>query len=266
MTLQAFTDDSTTRRENFVLAGYLATAEEWVKFSNEWGPLAKAWGTLQPDGNYVFKMSDMAWTDERRERVSAFYRVIESHELSAFAFGMNKRSYARALGRLSVKNYSVDLRLLSNPFNMLFYFVVSNLIGVVEKHPELFDPKDKIDFFFDKQAEKKKIQASWDQFVEASSERYRNRIGSDPRFEDDSEFIPIQAADFLAWWNSRWMDQGLRGPIGADFEWFQGNRAMPFARHIVSEDEAVHTLKKIIRHHHPDAVIYEHVIDGGANR
>ena len=260
MVLQVFADDSGTEAENFVLAGYLATAEEWIRFSNEWAPLAKRWGVLQKDGGYVFHMTEMAWGKERRERVSAFYRIIEKHKLSAFAFGINKRSHRRAISRLSVKNHDLDLNSLSNSYMLLFFFLIANLIEVVNKHPELFDPADQIDFIFDIQTERKQIWAAWDEFVEASSQKFRDRLGAHPRFESDRKFMPLQAADFLAWWNSRWMDQGLRGPEGADFEWFQGNKVMPFARHIVSEDEAVHTLKKIIRHHYPDAVIYEHVM------
>ena len=123
MVLQAFADDSTTDRGNFVLAGYLATAEEWVKFSLEWEPLAKAWGVQQRDGGYTFHMTEMAALDERKERVPAFYRVIENHKLSGFAFGLNKASYARAIGRISVKNHNVNMKLLTNPFNMLFFFL-----------------------------------------------------------------------------------------------------------------------------------------------
>ena len=134
------------------------------------------------------------------------------------------------------------------------------------KHPDMFDEKDKIDFVFDEQAEKKQIWAAWDEFVGASSPRYRDRVGAPPRFEKDSELMPLQAADFLAWWNSRWLDQGLRGAAGGNFEWFKGHKEMPFARHVVSEDEIVHTLKKVIRHHHPDATIYEHRIAGGEGR
>ncbi len=41
MVLQVYVDDSTTESDNFVLAGYIATAEEWLKFSRKWEPLAE---------------------------------------------------------------------------------------------------------------------------------------------------------------------------------------------------------------------------------
>lgn len=49
-------------------------------------------------------------------------------------------------------------------------------------------------------------------------------------------------------------------------EVFQVNREFLSAHHFVTEDEAVHTLKKVIRSQLPDAIIYEHRLVGGAGR
>src|SRR4051812_12497106 len=68
LVLQAYIDDS-TQGDVFVLAGYLASAAEWAAFSREWEamlPLA----SIQEDGRYRFKMSEMASSPERMSRVS----------------------------------------------------------------------------------------------------------------------------------------------------------------------------------------------------
>lgn len=262
MVLQVFTDDSTTKRDNFVLAGYIATAEEWLDFSNEWTPLARQWGTLQKDGNYIFKMADMASNPERMERVPAFYRVIENHALAAFSFGINRQSFKRALSRISVKGVDLQKTKLSNAYHLLFNFVVANLTGLVNSHPESFPMSERIDFYFDQQTEKKMILNAWEDFVERSSDDFKQRLGATPRFERDTDFMPLQAADFWAWWNSHWMDTGKPGFEGL----FEVRKGFLNAHHFVSEDEAVHTLKKVIRSQMPDATIYEHRLEGGATR
>lgn len=75
-----------------------------------------------------------------------------------------------------------------------------------------------------------------------------------PRFEDDSEFIPLQAADFWAWWNSHWLDTGH-----IDFEEaFEVYKGFQSANHFIVEGQAISILKKIVRHHVPNATIYEY--------
>ena len=262
MVLQVYADDSTTENDNFVLAGYIATAEEWQKFSIEWSPLARQWGTLQKDGNYVFKMSDMAWNPERMQRVAAFYRVIESHSLAAFSFGINKRSFKRALGRITVKDHDLSRSNLSNVYYLLFNFLVSNLTRLVDAHSDTFPPDEAIDFYFDAQGERKMILGAWDAFVLKSSEAFQKRLASPPRFETDTDFMPIQAADFWAWWSSHWMDTGKPGFEGV----FEIHKPFMSAHHFVSEDEAVRTLKRVIWSQLPTATIYEHRLAGGASR
>ena len=262
MVLQVYVDDSTTERDNFVLAGYIGTAEEWMKFSNEWTPLARQWGTLQNDGNYVFKMSDMAWNPERMKRVSAFYRVIEKHALAGFSFGINRRSFKRALSRLTVKGVDLNRTNLANVYHLLFNFLVANVTRLVNSRLDMFPPDQKIDFYFDVQCEKTMILSSWDDFVERSAPDFRMRFGATPRFERDTDFMPLQAADFWAWWNSHWMDTGEPGFDGA----FDVHRRVISARHFVSEDEAVRTLKRVIGSQMPGAVIYEHRLAGEESR
>ena len=55
LTYQAFIDDSYTHGGEFVLAGHVATAENWAKFAAEWENLLPS-GTLGKIG-YHFKMA-----------------------------------------------------------------------------------------------------------------------------------------------------------------------------------------------------------------
>jgi hypothetical protein len=40
------------------------------------------------------------------------------------------------------------------------------------------------------------------------SEQTRRLYGSIPRFENDQKFLPLQAADFWAWWVREWCEAG----------------------------------------------------------
>ena len=58
---------------------------------------------------------------------------------------------------------------------------------------------ERVSFVFDKQAEKKMVRDAWEDFLAQAPIDVRGYFGSDPRFEKDEEFLPLQAADFLAW-------------------------------------------------------------------
>ena len=88
LTYQAFIDDSYTHGGEFVLAGHVATAENWAKFAAEWENLLPS-GTLGKSG-YHFKMAEMAAIPERMERVPAFYWVVEKYALGSLV--QNKSS------------------------------------------------------------------------------------------------------------------------------------------------------------------------------
>jgi hypothetical protein len=73
---------------------------------------------------------------------------------------------------------------------------------------------DKVDFIFDDRVmEKKKIRDAWDSFKENAAAEARPYIGSDPRFEDDKEFLPLQAADLIAWVDyEKWQPKKDKSP------------------------------------------------------
>ena len=65
----------------------------------------------------------------------------------------------------------------------------------------------KIDFIFDNRSEKKEIISAWDETVEKTDDVIKGLIGATPRFENDREFLPLQAADLWAWWVREWYEE-----------------------------------------------------------
>ena len=86
------------RKNEFVLAGHIATPEMWAQFSKAWEELLP-FGTRAKNGKLHFKMSEMGLSPERLSRVPAFYRVIEDHVLLSMSARMNLEDYERALER-----------------------------------------------------------------------------------------------------------------------------------------------------------------------
>lgn len=65
---------------------------------------------------------------------------------------------------------------------------------------------EKVDFIFDNRMEKSFILAGWEDMVKVQDEEIQKHYGATPRFEDDQEFLPLQAADLWAWWVREWYE------------------------------------------------------------
>jgi len=195
LVLQAFIDDSYKADGIFVLAGYIATAESWANFSKEWEEILPL-GLRNSEGNFYFKMSEMALIPERMSRVPAFYRVIEKNTLMALSCSINLRELKKAKQRLSIPGRRIKWGRVCNPY----YFTFRCLLEMFHYNKSSLSPDvipdEKVDFYFDNQAEKKWILPTWDRYIKARREDYRHNYGATPRFEDDLDFLPLQAADF----------------------------------------------------------------------
>jgi len=93
MVLQAYIDDSYKRNGEFVLAGHIATAESWAKFAKEWEALLPSAGTLASNGNYHFKMSEMAANPERMPASRRSGGLFKITFLCRFPAGLTLRNY-----------------------------------------------------------------------------------------------------------------------------------------------------------------------------
>jgi hypothetical protein len=206
MVFQAFVDDS-RKDDVFVLAGYLASAEKWAKFSVEWErllPLAK----LGPSGSRRFKMTEMFATPEGRENTAAFYRVIEAYVDCSLSISLKITEMERAMGRVRVDGEPIGYPGWT-PYHYAFRALMDGLHGGKEVLIDLVPLDEPIDFIFDRQAERNTLLRLWEGYVESAPPEIRKRYGATPRFEDDEEFLPLQAADLWAWSVRWWTENGV---------------------------------------------------------
>lgn len=216
VSFQCFIDDSRSKDE-FVLAGHIATPEMWAQFSKAWDELLP-FGTRAKNGKLHFKMSEMAMNPERMARVPAFYKVLEDHVLLSMSARMNLEDYERALERaeatthgLASSNPRVKLIVSpgapSKPFRILY----RGLMDTFHKNRGTFADRlpldQKVDFIFDNQSEKTAVINEWNDYIGARDDEIRGLYGAAPRFEDDQEFLPLQAADLWAWWVREWYEE-----------------------------------------------------------
>jgi hypothetical protein len=253
LNFQAFIDDSYGPAGEYVLAGYIATAEAWTLFAREWEQLLP-FAILRDDGTYHFKMSEMAKSDERLSRVPAFYRVIEKHVTLAISARISTGEFERAKREAVNWGATLNLNVSLGDFEKPYFMAFRGLLNVFHSQRALQDkiPLDeKVDFIFDDQTEKGPILAAWDDYMINVGPEIASTYGAKPRFENDSQFLPLQAADLWAWWVREWFEedsspepQKLMAPL--DFGNWKANVIIPRIVISVSEADMITFFKGVI--------------------
>ncbi|MEQ1407576.1 DUF3800 domain-containing protein [Neorhizobium sp. Rsf11] len=259
MVLQAYIDDSGDD-DVFALAGFISSAEAWAKFSKEWEN-ALGWGVLGNSGSKRFKMAEMAYLDERMERVPAFFNIISSHVLCAISFVYRKEDLVRAKQRIRLSDgRPINWGFMDNQYMLAFKHLM-DLFHNGREHDlkGIIASGEKIDFIFDEQSEKRQVIAGWDEYMNTRPAAVRRLYGSLPKFEDDEDFLPLQAADFWAWWIRKWhadrinpedsvLDFGRVKIKGAKF---------PRLRLWADEDHLTNNLLGVLREAHQDCAVID---------
>jgi hypothetical protein len=205
---QAFIDDSKTDRKLFVLAGYIAPAETWALFSDDWDAELKSEPPLEE-----FKMSQMLIEPARCER---FYRIIEKHVTSAISVRIDLAAHARVVASLEWPPGLNNQAEVTGPY----WFAYNMIIDYLYRHHSGLRLTDRVDFIFDDQSEKKHVRDTWDYFKSTGSPELQRIMGDKPVFKCSHALKPLQAADLWAWWVRRWFVNGIEdGVVRLDFPW-----------------------------------------------
>jgi hypothetical protein len=261
MVLQAFFDESYKPNGVFVLGGHIARPDVWANFAKQWEEMLP-FGVLDKDAKFYFKMSEMVLNPERMERIGAFFRLIENSEIVSLSCKFNIVDLASAVNRLWVLNRKIDW----GPFSDPYFFAFRALIDSVHDHRAtlpLLTQDEKIDFIFDNHSKKSMIIAAWEGFLALRDPAIRHLFGATPRFEDDREVLPLQAADLWAGAVRQWYEDGcpmLENENGI----IMVSRALVTTKKVVkhhfisySEEKIVDSLKTILQSTFPGTIIYD---------
>jgi hypothetical protein len=183
MVLQAFIDDSKSESgdREFVLAGYMTTAAQWMKFSDEWEgvlgeyPAVKNFHMVEAQN---LRGEFEGFSDGQRDKkVMRLAEIIERHPMMSFDVRLSQVSFNRIL--LPACPY--DLR---NPFHILFHVAVY----IAAKQLHMNQIRVPIDFIFDEQGIVGEDSAMWYGFIRAMlPEELKPLLGSRMEAEKQSK-------------------------------------------------------------------------------
>lgn len=216
MMLQAFIDDSKSGDLSkpgsvFVLAGYISSVSDWLAFTDEWQTVLNG-----PPSLDVFKMSQFVHRYGLEDaRLVAFRRVIERHARGAITASVDMDVYRRFVSSYPPKT-------IQNPY----YLLLLDMIIQLKRAAPLIKLDGKIEFVFDEQLrDKDVIKYAWGEIPKTRPD-IAAFIGNEPKWEKEEEFLPLQAADAIAWWTRRHREEHLAGKSLTKIPWVP-NRHIP---------------------------------------
>ncbi len=198
MTLEAFIDDSLETNEVLVLAGYIAPATEWDKFSVDWKTRLDEFGWAE------FKMV---------ERVNGFpefngylHRVIEKYVPHLICIAVPIKTLQSACKRVG----------LPYEHSLPYYFgtkALTDMLASLYREP--------VNFTFDEQDQiSKTIERMWPTYLKNAKPYLRENMGRQPVFGKSVALMPLQAADMAAYWCRRlWLKEGNFKNAPMPFPW-----------------------------------------------
>ena len=216
--LQAYIDESVSPEGGrlFVMAGYAATPEQWMAFSDEWASLLQL---REPHWTRIdeFKMSSMR-APSRLKQAELFYRVIERNLDTYVACSIRLGDVVAAFNKVKWPSWVNDAERIQNEYLIGF----DTITRVLVSQNSALGINVAIDFIFDEQnTQKAKCLEAWDiakNIVPADTKKY---LGASPVFGDSKQLMPLQAADLLAYWvrESEAKYQNDPGNYQIEFPW-----------------------------------------------
>jgi hypothetical protein len=228
MMLQAYFDESGSGQPPvFTMGGFIASAEKWASFSNEWQAVLDMPLRLE-----YFKMDEamnlrgqfIGWSEKRRdERLILLFDVIRSHVKAGISCTLSWDIFERFFRIPIGMHAGSDRRLLSRYF--FSFFTIFQNAHNIQKYVGEGGP---IDFIFDESVmEKDKIMAAWEEYKGLPIYDPNNFLGA-PSFRNDSFVLPLQAADMCAWVRRHQWREKTGEVQRIDFPWDKRNTSIPF--------------------------------------
>lgn len=251
--LTAVFDDCGTgggdREPVFVLSGYVASAQAWAEFAVDWDALCKKYH-IEP-----FKMHVAADRWLRRgtsnpsppelEPLKLFYRTIERFALSEARLVVPYDAFNKAVARCPFQYEGT-----------VYLFAFRRLFEYLAQQREHLKIEEKVDLIFDRGTfPRDVIHQDWDKLLETASPSVRELLGDPPKFLDDCRYLPLQAADFSAWWTlDGWRNPSSYNPAKR-YPWEPSNKGIPGFEAAYDEETVINILCEAGRNTNPGSVV-----------
>lgn len=229
MPTQAFVDESGIDGQGpfLVFAGLIGQAEDWARFSADW----RAVLDMEPKIP-VFRMHDAAacrgafrgWSWKARDkRLRQLVDVIARHPLMAIHCTMDIVGFTSVIRDQHRK-----------PLNQMYFWPFHMIIMAVAHELLERGEAQRFEIIFDENAMFGNHAKRWFPITKAMTEAIDPEMSAvlpvEPMFKADDEFLPLQAADLLAWFLRR----ALSKPVGnLEFDWITHKliTTTPMSRH-----------------------------------
>jgi hypothetical protein len=196
-TFQAFVDDSGTGKPVFVLSGYISRLDWWEDFSDRWQALLDEAPALM-----YFKMREAANLSEQFGRMKHDAR---NERLQKFFSLIRMAAHASVISVVPIDIYKATIkgkvhREWDDPYFMALFDIVIRILWnqIAEKS------EDTVDFIFDDNPRLAAKVPRWYQLTRKMlAPQLQHLIAPSPKFEDDQQFLPLQAADAQSWYIRR---------------------------------------------------------------
>jgi hypothetical protein len=201
VTFQAFIDDSGSGLPVFVLSGYISSVDWWESFSDEWQKLLDA-----PPKLPYFKMREAAKCWGGKMKADQTY-----HRIKSFVDEIPVMVQASMISVIPMKKYKAIVKgkpakFLDDPYFVALFDIVMKLFWSQVS----VGSTDTLEFIFDDNPRLAAKVPQYYQFMRHSIDpKYRGLIGASPKFEDDLEFLPLQAADMQSWYYRRLFEEKI---------------------------------------------------------
>src|SRR5882672_3149158 len=193
--LQAFIDDSASEQgdRNLFLAGYIQRAPVWTAFSDDWQLVLASHpkiAHLHMVEAESLRGEFRGWSASQRDlKIQALAEVIERHGAVSIVCSISRNIFNSVLKPIAP--YA-----LSSPYFYCFY----GIIITAARWALARNGNVPIDFIFDEHGALGTEASGWYEVIrQLQKPEIQQFLGSTPVFRDDKKFLPLQAADMLAW-------------------------------------------------------------------
>lgn len=221
--IQAFLDDSGVKGTDkvFTFGGFLGRAEVWAQLSDEW----REWLKDVPSIKY-FKMKEAA---NRDGQFRGFTKGERDAKLKGGLVILRKHPPQKAIHvSVSISEYEQQVaqrtpRSLRNPYFLAFFGIISGCCY------EVVDSKtgEKIELIFDEHSIFQPRINRWYPYARRNVESVESVVRTNgslkdvlppsPIFKSDTDFLPLQAADIIAWLFRNYLSED-----DDEFDWVAG--------------------------------------------
>jgi len=194
--LQAYVDDSASDEgdRRFFLAGYVNTADKWIRFSEAWQEELD-----QPPAIGYLKMSEAnnlggefrGWEHEvRDEKLRGLARVIRHFGPHSIHSSVSRTEFKSIVSPVAPYGFN-------RPYFYCFQAIIVPLANRMREEGLSGVP---VDFIFDEQGGIGDEARFFYRIIrDGQPAAIRSILSRDPIFRDDKLVLPLQAADMLAW-------------------------------------------------------------------